>query len=55
MDTKASMLVLVVTMVRELGIMHLMFKFESYRTTSRVVMQVMERIEGLSSRLETLV
>jgi len=55
MDTKASMLILVVTMVRELGIMHLMFKSESYGTTSRVVMRAMGRIEGLSSRLETLV
>ncbi len=42
----ASMSILVAIVVRELGIMHLVTRLESYETISRVVTQVMGKIEG---------
>ncbi len=44
-DTGASISVMAVVMVRELGIMHLVIRFETYKTTSRVVTQAMGRID----------
>ncbi len=43
-DIGASMSIMVATIIRELGIMHLVASFETYKITSRVVMQAMGRI-----------
>jgi len=40
----ASMSIMVTTTIRELGIMHLVASFETYKIASRVVMQAMGRI-----------
>jgi hypothetical protein len=45
------MFVLVAIMVRELGIMHLVDGYESYKIALGVVMHVLGRIEGLSMRI----
>jgi len=37
-DIGTLMLVLTTTMVRDLGIMHLVFRYKSYKTTSSVMM-----------------
>ncbi len=50
-DTGTSMFVLVATMVRELGIMHLVDGYESYKIALGVVTKVLGRIEGLSIRI----
>ncbi len=47
MGMGASMSILVAIMVRELRIMHLVTKLESYDTISRVVTQAMGKIERL--------
>jgi predicted aspartyl protease len=44
-DTGASMSVMVVAMVRELGMMHMVFGSQTYKTTSGVVTQAMGRID----------
>jgi predicted aspartyl protease len=46
-DIGASMFILIVAVIRELGIMHLIVGSESYKTTSCVVTQALGRIEGL--------
>ncbi len=46
-DTRASMFVLATTMVKELGIMHLIVGYEFYKIALSVVMHVLGRIEGL--------
>ncbi len=43
-DTSISMLVMSTTIVHKFGMMHLMFSFESYKTTSRVVTQAFSKI-----------
>ncbi len=42
-----SMSILVAIVMRELGIMHLVTRLESYKTIYRVVTQAMGKIEGL--------
>jgi len=44
-DTRASMFVVVVAVVRELGMMHLMTGSETYKTASGVVTQALGRID----------
>jgi predicted aspartyl protease len=44
-DTGASMSIMATTVVRESGIMHLVTRFETYKTTSRVVTQAFGRID----------
>jgi predicted aspartyl protease len=44
-DTGASMFIMVAIIVRELGIMHLVTGFEAYKTASRVITQVMGKID----------
>ncbi len=46
-DIGASMFILVLVVIRELGIMHLIVGFESYKIASCVVTQALGRIEGL--------
>jgi hypothetical protein len=46
-DIGASMSLLVIVVVKELGIMHLVMRFESYKISSGVVTQTFGRIEGL--------
>ncbi len=46
-DIGASMSLLAIVVVKELGIMHLVMGFESYKIASGVVTQAFERIEGL--------
>jgi hypothetical protein len=43
-DIRASMSIMIVAIVRELGIMHLVIEFETYKIASRVVTQAMGRI-----------
>ncbi len=43
-DTRASMSIMVVVVVRELGIMHMVIGFKTYKTTSKVVTQALGRI-----------
>jgi hypothetical protein len=44
-DIGASMSIMVVVVVRKLGIMHLVTKFETYKIASRIVTQTMGRID----------
>jgi hypothetical protein len=44
-DTIASMAIMVAVVVRELGIMHLVTGSETYKITSRVVTQALNRID----------
>jgi hypothetical protein len=44
-DIGASMSVMAIVVVRKLGIMHLVTRFETYKTTSRVVTQAMGKID----------
>jgi len=44
-DTTASMSVMAASVVRELGLMHLVFGSETYKTASGVVTQALDRIE----------
>jgi predicted aspartyl protease len=44
-DTRASMSIMAVAVVRELGIMHLVTGSETYKTASRVVTQVLGRVD----------
>jgi predicted aspartyl protease len=46
-DTGASMLVMVASVVKELGIMHLVAGHETYKTTSSIVIQALRRITKL--------
>jgi len=46
-DTGASMTVMAVVVVRELGMMHLVTGSETYKTASRVIMQAFGRIDGV--------
>jgi hypothetical protein len=46
-DIGASMSVMVASVVRELGIMHLVVGHETYKTTFGIVMQVLGRITKL--------
>jgi predicted aspartyl protease len=50
-DTGASMFVLVVAVVRELGMMHLVTGNESYKTASRVVTRALGQIDELQVRI----
>ncbi len=50
-DTGASMSVLVVVVVRELGIMHLVTGNESYKTTSGVVTRALGRIDEVQVKI----
>jgi hypothetical protein len=43
-DIRASMSIMVVVVVRELGIMHMVIGFKTYKTTSKVVTQALGRI-----------
>ncbi len=45
MDIGTSMFVMVAVVVRKLGIMHMVTKFETYKTTSGVVTQVLGIID----------
>jgi uncharacterized spore protein YtfJ len=44
-DTGASMSIMAVVVVRELGMMHLVTRSETYKTASGVVTQVLGRID----------
>jgi len=44
-DTWASISVMAVVVIRELGMMHLIVGFETYKTTSGVVTQALGRID----------
>jgi hypothetical protein len=44
-DTRASISIMVATIVRELGMMHLIVGFETYKTASGVVIQALGRID----------
>jgi predicted aspartyl protease len=46
-DTGASMSIMDATVVRESGIMHLVTRFETYKTTSGVVTQAFSRIDEI--------
>jgi hypothetical protein len=46
-DIRASMLVMATSVVRELGIMHLVSKHETYKTTSEMVTQAFGRITNI--------
>jgi predicted aspartyl protease len=46
-DTRASMLIMVAIIVRELGIMHLLAGHETYKTAFGIVMQALGRITKL--------
>ncbi len=45
MDTRASMFAMATIVIRELGIMHLVTGFKTYKTASRVVTQALGRID----------
>ncbi len=47
----ASMSNMAVRVVRELGIMHLVTRFESYKTTSRLVTQVVGKINEITVKV----
>ncbi len=51
MDIGTLMSMLATTMIRELRIMHLVFRSKSYKTTSNVMIQTMEKIERLSVKI----
>jgi predicted aspartyl protease len=46
-DNGASMSIMVVAIVRELGIMHMVTIFETYKTTLGVVTQALGRIDEI--------
>lgn len=46
-DNGASMSIIIICVLRELGIMHLVVGSKSYKTTSRVVIHTMGRINDL--------
>jgi hypothetical protein len=46
-DSGASMSIIIISVLRELGIMHLVVGSKSYKTTSRVVIHAMGRINDL--------
>jgi len=50
-DTGASISIMVVAVVKELGIMHLVTRLKTYKTTSRVVTQAMGRIDKVSIKV----
>jgi predicted aspartyl protease len=50
-DTRASMSIMAAAIVRELGIMHLVTGFETYKITSRVVTQALGRIDEVPMKV----
>jgi len=46
-DINASMLVMVASVVRELGIMHLVSRHETYKTTFKMVIRALGRITNI--------
>jgi len=50
-DTGASMSVLAAAVVRKLGIMHLVTRNESYKTTSRVITRALGRVDEIHVRI----
>jgi hypothetical protein len=53
-DTSASMSVMVAAIVRELGIMHLVFENETYRTTFSIITKALGRITNLHVKVENI-
>ncbi len=51
-DIRASMSVMAVAVVRELGMMHLITRSETYKTTLGVVMQALSRIDEIPMKVE---
>ncbi len=47
-DTRASMSVMAAAVVREMGMMHLVSRSETYKTASGMVTQAMGRIDEMS-------
>jgi hypothetical protein len=54
-DIGTLMSMLATTMIRALRILHLVFKSKSYKTTSNVMIQTMEKIERLSIKIGSMV
>ncbi len=54
-DTRASMLVIIANVVRELGIMHLVVGHETYKITSRLVTHALRRIIELLVKVGRIV
>lgn len=54
-DTRASMLVIVASVVKELGIVHLVTRLESYKKTSKVVTQTMGGISDFPIHVEKVI
>jgi predicted aspartyl protease len=50
-DTRASMFVVAATIVRELGIMHLVTGSETYKTTSGIVTQAFNKIDEVPKKV----
>jgi hypothetical protein len=50
-DTGGFMLVMAISVVRELGIMHLVVGHETYKTTSSIITQALGRIVELPVRV----
>jgi predicted aspartyl protease len=50
-DTRASMSVMATTIVRELGIMHLVTEFETYKIASGVITHAMGRIDEVPMKV----
>ncbi len=53
-DIGASMFVMVAVVVRKLGIIHLVTRFETYKTTSRIVTQAMGRIDEVPIKVGSI-
>ncbi len=51
-DTGASMTVMAVTVVRELGMMHLVTGSKTYKTASGVITQALDRIDEVLVKVE---
>jgi predicted aspartyl protease len=51
-DTRASMSVMAATVVRELGMMHLVTRSETYKTTSGLITQAFGRIDEIPVKVE---
>ncbi len=54
-DIGASMLVMAASVVRELGIMHLVADHETYKTTSNIVMHALGRITKLLVKVREII
>ncbi len=50
-DTRTSMLIMLIVVVRELGIMHLVTSMEFYKIASRVVTQALSKINEIAIRV----